>query len=92
MAEHYEKMLHKRGRTTGDAGGEKHLPLLIKTRHSALSRKVGLRPGEQICKGHGATPVQYRLLPTNSSPFIDSRLTAVAPMPGHHAETHWAVS
>lgn len=55
MAKHNKRTLHKQCRTAGDAGGEKHLPLLIKMRCFALSRRVGSRPGEQICEGHGAT-------------------------------------
>lgn len=95
-AEHKERTLRKRGRTTGDAVVGKHLPLLIKMRRFALSRGVGSRPGEQICKGRVATALQHRLLTPNSSPFIDSRLTPVSPVPpsfrGHHAETPWAVT
>lgn len=48
---------------------KKHLPLLIKTKCFALSRRVGFRPGEQICKGLSATVLQHRLLMPNSSPL-----------------------
>lgn len=54
VAKHNERMFHKRGRITGDAGGEKHLPLLIKMWRFALSRRVGSRPGEQMEPQHSS--------------------------------------
>lgn len=67
-----KRTLHKRSRTTGDIGGEKHLPLLIKMRLSALSRELVQGQASRFAKGMEPRHSGIRSLCQTHPPFLQA--------------------